>query len=349
MASYFQKTQNYLQQYYSLTDYDVKRLRSQLPTTDVYQYIGHKAEILNKSIDPLMSNRLQQKKYDNNFWQQSYDKIKADSWPPCSSVEDFYNLPIEIQQECESVHNFSPEIWFNQNLSFESFTKSNEWNYEIIDLIKLKNLVLDNLDIIQDKNVIDFSTHTGATSGVCLYHNAKHVVFTEIREPFLELAQERMHLMGFDRDRYTAKLSDIHNYQTNTKLCHDQDTVILSGIIYHLHDHFSVLESITKANPKSIIIETCHYKKIAEVEEPLIYYMAEETEKNTCNAWHDNLPLAIVGFPNLSWLNMTLEFFRYKETKRVLYDSWMPNDDILEIKKPTILRSVQVFELKHGS
>jgi hypothetical protein len=71
--------------------------------------------------------------------------------------------------------------------------------------------------------------------------------------------------------------------------------------------------------------------------------MSEETEKNTCNAYYKDYPVAMVGFPNLSWFNFTMNFFGYQESKRVLYDSWMPNEDILSKRIPTITRSVQVF------
>lgn len=345
MLSYYHQTQNFLQSYYNLTDQDVVDLLSKMPTTDVYQYIGHKAEILNTSIDPSRSNRLQQKNYDNSYWKQSYNIIKADHWPDCNSIEDFYSLPLDIQRECEQVHKFSPDIWFDNNLTFESFTKSADWTYDILDLIRVKHLILDNVNSIAGKNVIDFSTHTGAVSGLCLYHAASHVTFTEVRDQFLQLANERMKLMGFESDQYKSYLADIHDYQTNTKLCTDQDTVILSGIIYHVHDHFSILESILQARPESIIIETCHYGPIADNSDPLIYWMSEETEKNTCNAYYNDRPVAIVGFPNLSWFKFTMKFFGYREIKRVQYDSWMPNEDILLIKNPTITRSVQVFNL----
>ena len=250
MSSRYHQTQKFLQNYYNLSDNELSGLVNQMPPNDVYQYIGHKAEVLNKSIDPTRNNRLQQKIYDNDYWRKSYQTIKAESWPSCDSIEDFYNLPYEIQQECQLVHKFSPDIWFNENLTFDTFTKSQEWNYEIADLVKSKHLVLDNIDIIQNKNVIDFSTHTGSVAGLCLHQGAKHVTFTEIRSNFLELASERMSLMGFDTTCYRAELADIHEYETNTALCVDKDTVILSGVIYHVHDHCAILESIVKAKPK---------------------------------------------------------------------------------------------------
>jgi hypothetical protein len=343
MLSYYHQTQNFLQNYYNLSDHDVAVLLSKMPPTDVYQYIGHKAEILNTSIDPTRSNRLQQKNYDNSYWQQSYDIIKAEHWPACNSIEDFYSLPLEIQQECKQVHKFSPDIWFDNNLTFESFTKSADWTYDILDLIKVNHLILDNIDSITGKKVIDFCTHTGTISGLCLHHAASHVTFTEIRDPFLQLTNKRMELMGFAPEQYASCLTDIHDYKTNTELCTGKDTVILSGIIYHVHDHYSILESIIRAQPKSIIIETCHYRPIADIADPLIYWMSEETEKNTCNAYYKDYPVAMVGFPNLSWFNFTMNFFGYQESKRVLYDSWMPSEDILSERIPTITRSVQVF------
>jgi len=49
-----------------------------------------------------------------NLWNSCYDRIRDTSWPDCKTLDDFYDLPIEIQKECHDIHHFSPEIWHNE-------------------------------------------------------------------------------------------------------------------------------------------------------------------------------------------------------------------------------------------
>jgi hypothetical protein len=39
-----------------------------------------------------------------------YKNVKDDSWPECNNLDDFYNLPIHIQNECKDQHNFDQHI-----------------------------------------------------------------------------------------------------------------------------------------------------------------------------------------------------------------------------------------------
>ena len=52
------------------------------------------------------------KKYDcdlSNWSINAYNKVKAESWPECKSIDEFHLLPIEIQKECTDVHKIDPE------------------------------------------------------------------------------------------------------------------------------------------------------------------------------------------------------------------------------------------------
>jgi len=341
--TYFQEIQKFLTNYYELSSDQIDQILCRLPPSRIMQYIGHKLEILNLALNPTRSENSKQELLTNNCWQNSYNQIKADSWPECKSVTDFYLLPNEIQQECIHVHKFSPDIWFNKNLTYDSWQESIDWSYEITSLIRINCVILENLEFIKNKRILDFATHHGFISNICLFNQAQHVTFTEIRKPVLDLAVEQMQLMQYPESQYRAELANIHDYPNNTKLCQDKDTVILSGIIYHVHDHYAILESIANARPKHIIIETVHNKDIVSESAPLIYWITEDAEKNLANGWHDNLSTVVIGLPNLSWFTFTMKFFGYQLTKERLYDYWVPSDDVTTITKPTETRSVQVF------
>jgi organic radical activating enzyme len=42
-------------------------------------------------------------------WRQSYNQIRAESWPDCATPDQWANLPEHIQRECREQHGFDPE------------------------------------------------------------------------------------------------------------------------------------------------------------------------------------------------------------------------------------------------
>ena len=51
-------------------------------------------------------------------WPDSWARLKLPHWPDCPTIEDMWNLPEEIQQECIEIHNISPEIIAEQRLEW---------------------------------------------------------------------------------------------------------------------------------------------------------------------------------------------------------------------------------------
>jgi organic radical activating enzyme len=52
-------------------------------------------------------------------WKSSYDAIRDPAWPACDTVDAWDNLPQSIKQECEDLHNFSPELVADQVQGWE--------------------------------------------------------------------------------------------------------------------------------------------------------------------------------------------------------------------------------------
>jgi len=341
MKNYHQITEQHFKNFFQLTDNDIAKFLANMPPPTIHQYIEHKAGIYKSSIEgpEFNAKKLQ---IDKDYWKERYNIIRGENWPECQTIKDFYNLPKNIQDECTYVHKFSPNIWFNQNLTFDTWTELKDWTYGIIDLIRFNYILFENLEYIKNKSIVDFSTHLGFNSALCLFHGAKDVTFTEVREPLLELCKERMELMEYTN--YKAILADIHNYALNTEITQSADTVFLSGILYHVHDHYSIIESVTKGNPTTIIIETKHHNvDIIESDRPLVYWAEEETKKNTWNGWYNNLPRILVGSPNLKWFEITMKFFGYQEIKRKVYKTCEDIEKIETNPTPTEVRSVQIF------
>jgi hypothetical protein len=58
-------------------------------------------------------------------WTTMYSNIRDMSWPDCDCVEDFYQLPKYIQDECRTLHNVNPDSWIDENYDRFFIDKNN--------------------------------------------------------------------------------------------------------------------------------------------------------------------------------------------------------------------------------
>ena len=55
----------------------------------------------------LISER--RKNYNINLFIKNYNIVKTNDWPDITNIEDFYNLPQQIQTECKNVFGLDPQ------------------------------------------------------------------------------------------------------------------------------------------------------------------------------------------------------------------------------------------------
>ena len=298
----FLEQQEYQKQYYQLQDSVISDILAKLPEPKYHEFL-HSAG-LKKDIDPILI--------------ESYNNIRADSWPKCLSVDDFYKLPKHILEECRTVHKLYPLMWEDGKINIENWKNYQGGAYSIQDLIRFQTTILDNIEYITDKKVIDFASHAGEFSLLSLHSGASSVVATNVRQEYLDIASECMELAGY-KDKFKALFADLHDYELNTKLCKNVDTVLLFGILYHLHDHMLVLDSIARATPKTIIIETAEDSDIIDNPNPLVYW-SEEFTSTWRNAWQEGKEKVFVGVPNKAWIDAAMDSLDYVPVSYKRYD-----------------------------
>lgn len=92
------------------------------------------------------------KKYDrmsfpDSEWQNMWEIIRGPDWPDCPSADDYYLLPLAIQQECETHHDLGPQIWTDANGVSVQVTLVNYFvNSTIIPDIESQSFNLYNSD-----------------------------------------------------------------------------------------------------------------------------------------------------------------------------------------------------------
>jgi 2-polyprenyl-3-methyl-5-hydroxy-6-metoxy-1,4-benzoquinol methylase len=322
-----------MQDVLGLSDNDLKNILSSIPHQNIFEYLGHKNCILNDRITE--DSKL--------VFLESYQKVRDSSWPDLHNVQDFHNLPDIIKKECIEIHNFSSDIFYNPNMTFSDFCPSNDYAPTPDNLLRVQHIVLDNAEYIKDKKVVDLACGYGMFALMIMNLNPKFLTFADVRKTSIGLAEEGMDILQIDPQKWKSSLIDLHDYESNTEICQDTDTVFLCGLLYHVHDHFAILESIAQASPTTIIIETEENPEIQDLHIPLIAYKNEPTN-SPFNGFEKNKEEILVGFPNTAWLDHVMHLLKYQKIKpKKVCKSWFYGTTE-PTEEPTHLRSTHVYQ-----
>lgn len=268
----------------------------------------------------------------------SYRLISDPCWPDITCVEDFYNLPAHIQQECQKMHNFHPKKWFIKNVSLSDLTPLAEIDsYLLDDVIRAHYIVNRNHDLIQGKRVLDFPCLVGNVALWMSKIDFKYLTLADVRPDSLALADENMRLLNIPDTKWDTIQADLYDLENNTQLCQNFDTLLCSGVLYHIHNHFDVLKSITDSAIENIIIESEENLSIKDSKEAMIWWTTETTD-NWPAGWHSGEPTIMIGHPNSRWLDLCMELLGYHRTRPVDFYCQM------SALPSGIIRSVHVFK-----
>lgn len=270
-----------------------------------------------------------------SLWKEKFDAIKDSSWPSCHTFEDFYKLPTHIQTECVNIHKFSPEIWKKSiaDDAFESFSMDTPEH--------VKYIMTKYSDIIVGKDIVDFACNTGVYSFACWEAGAKSVLGFDIRDSNILMANAIKNYLDIHDDQLKFVKADIHDHKMVSQMCKNKDTVLIPGVLYHVHDHYEILNAVAENRPKNIVIETGESEQIMDSQEPLVWWRLEPTFENT-SGWHKNLRHVPVGYPNLSWFEMIAGQLGYRLVGTKRHTVSPSKNNVQEFAR---IRSIQVYEL----
>ncbi len=216
------------------------------------------------------------------------------------------------------MNNQLPELEFFQyvkGLLNSALNLSLDSRLEPADVVRYRTIILDNLEYIVNKKIVDFSALTGHLSFICLHNKASSVVATEIRSVLVDIIRLAADYKKYTQNQFKVIQSDIHDYAVNKEICTGADTVLLCGIMYHVHDHVAILESIADALPQCIIIETLNDTSISYMHRPMISWKTENTN-SLFTAARNSKDVTLVGFPNPVWFDLAMNSLGYSKRKQ---------------------------------
>jgi SAM-dependent methyltransferase len=200
-----------------------------------------------------------------------------------------------------------------------------EWTYPDEVIVWLSHLIEKQIPHMRNRRVLDAGCAQGFVSLFCLHNDASHVTGLDVRDIPLELAREVTKLAGYSN--CTFKVGDIQGPEFR-ELCDDHDTVLISGTLQYLTDHYSVLRTIAESNAQTVILNSCT-SPISKDSQPVVEWSLKPTtqieEADYNQPYHPTHTELFLGQPNQKWTEQALLSLGFKITYSEIwqYGPWI--------------------------
>ena len=113
-------------------------------------------------------------------------------------------------------------------------------------------LIARHRDFIVGRTILDVGSHDGRWSLAALASGASRVTGIEPRPELVDTAKANLAAYGFDQASFLVG----SGLETLRSMKPKVDTVLLFGVLYHVHNHVSLLQELWETNAAAIIIDT---------------------------------------------------------------------------------------------
>jgi len=259
---------------------------------------------------------------------------------------EFYNMTANDEDELlkhfpdKKYFEFLYHVWHggvskDLQKQWDDWKPWEAWTYPIHDLVRYKNILLNNSDMIKGAKVADIGSHIGVDVLFALNMGAKHCVGIE---PFIEknrLAAFVCEKAGYGNfDMISGELKQKELYQQ----IKDYDTLILSGLMDMIPDHYRLMDNVATTKIKNIIIEVVEKEEHSRSEVPNVTWKRYGPDEHGYGPFNPSVETGLHGYPNLAFLKMLLSEFGYEFQKQDFFHKIKPETG------ESNLRSVSVFK-----
>jgi len=207
------------------------------------------------------------------------------------------------------------------------------WNYPIYDLNRFNKVIIENCKFIEHKRILDVGCSIGYQSLFCLNLGCDKVIGFDARKEKLNIADFICTKFGSDRHQFYHM--DINDKTMLSSVSTDIDTILFSGVIYHVPNHYEILRNLSDSSAKTMIIENRDSHKFYDCQTPNVYWEYEPVS-DTMNGYSEKHDQILIGKPNQVWINTAMKELGWKLIKTEHF--YMNN------KHPLYPRCASVFE-----
>jgi hypothetical protein len=120
---------------------------------------------------------------------------------------------------------------------------------------RYRMLIQGNQDLLRGARVLDLASHDGRWAFAAHTEGAAHVTGVEARPGIVASAEANFAAYGVPADRYELVTADcltaLHSFEPRRF-----DVVFCFGFLYHTMHHFDLLHTITRLEPRVLIVDS---------------------------------------------------------------------------------------------
>lgn len=184
---------------------------------------------------------------------------------------------------------------FNGDVTYENWRPWDEWDYPSSDVERFGYIIGDNLAIINGHRVLDVACHIGYLSLFSLHNQATFVTGTNVRDRELSISKEICRLAGYENFDFVH--CDLYDRQAMRALYESHETAIVSGILYHINNHYEFLADIAKSSIKNVIIES----EVIDTPDSVVKWKFQNSDDPT-HGYYEGESQVYVGVPSRKFL-----------------------------------------------
>jgi len=234
-----------------------------------------------------------------------------------------------VQHEIQWIRDYDQQFIENLDKRFHEYVDKKlsnpvlQWNNNLfvghdipyIDKVRIQSQLLNNIEFIKDRHIVDLGPHKGQFLYPCIELGCASVTGVQPLKEYNNAITEACYHLGYG-DIAKSIWGDAYNLNGLIDLCKGKDTLLCLGLIYHLNNHYALLEAITQSDVSALVVDRmvepddlAHYTDST----PSINYHYEPQGPATGleidgidNTW------TWVGKPNAAWITNTLTHMGWK-------------------------------------
>jgi hypothetical protein len=315
------------------------KFRDDLFTTDLFLSTGDNDY---SAVADLVSNV----QINNNYQKSSSwypllpgDVFAADIYTTTPALENQSAVPAPVQNLVNAQWKYSYDQEFVANLDTRFYEYVNkkladntvQWNEQMFTgyqvpygyAVRMQVQLIDNIELIKDRHVVDLGTHRGQFLYPCLELGCASITGAQPMSDYNTAINEALAGLNYS-NRASAVWGDAYNLVELSNLLQGKDTLLMLGLLYHLNNHYQLLETVSNTNLTGLVIDISvldgdldHYTN----QEPRIKWITEQQNLDESGWELDgvNKNWTWVGHPNSAWLIQTLQYLGWTIKSSVMH------------------------------
>jgi hypothetical protein len=201
----------------------------------------------------------------------------------------------------------------NPHLQYAQIAQSAcKWAYS--DRLRIKTQLIDNIELIKNRRVLDLGCHDGILSEAMDQLGARSVIATNVRQDMIDLVNQCLKELPVPT-LVTVIKHDLYDLDTLDLLLEQSDTIHFSGTVMHLNHHYQLFYHLCNNRPDHMILDSIYYDQSWHHATPLQTWRLESMEDVLFG--HDQKSQTtdgkiFVGTPNLCWYRQMLDMFGWQ-------------------------------------